>query len=332
MRLRFLLSSMSLIALVSTIVWLNRQPDSQAASMLKTVFKIGEYEFIPGQLFLGLGISVVLVVLARTLVNSLENRLRRNQRSSRAANIDATVTLSRYGLYMLALLLGIAAAGLDLTNLTIIVGALSVGIGFGLQNIVSNFISGIILLIEQPIRAGDFIQVGDIEGFVRRVGIRGTEVVTFDHSTVILPNSELISGTVTNWNLHDDYARISVTVGVAYGSDTRKVERLLLQCAYDNPLVISDAPDIVPKPGVAFIDFADSALMFKLVCYVEEAGKRFAITSELRYAIDDSFRRNGISIPFPQRDVHMRDTPADQGISGAIPAEAADDADVHPPE
>lgn len=332
MRLRLFLTLLALCTLFGALAWLNQQPDSATAKLFKSSLKLGEYEFLPGQLLLGLGITILLLSLAKTTTNLIAERLQAKRKETGASSMEGMVTLVGYGLTILAVIIGIGVAGVDLTSLTIIAGALSVGIGFGLQNIVSNFISGIILLVEQPIRSGDFISVGEIEGFVRKVGIRGTEVVTFDHSTVIVPNSDLISGTVTNWNLRDNYARVSVIIGVAYGSDTRLVERLLLECARNHRSVISDAPDIVPAPGVAFIDFGDSALMFKLVCYVEEAGKRFSVTSDLRYAIDDAFRRNGVSIPFPQRDVHITQPPVDQGISGDVPAEAADDADVHPPE
>ena len=305
MRLRILLSLLVLIGLTAGIGLMNQQADSPFTKVLQTPVSVGSYQFYPAQILLGLGITLVLITLARSITRLIEARLRKRNNSARSSNVEAIVTLAGYGMMCIAVLIGIGAAGIDLSSLAIIAGALSVGIGFGLQNIVSNFISGIILLVEQPIKSGDFIQVNGIEGYVRRVKIRGTEIVTFDYSTVIVPNSELISGAVTNWNLNNDYARISVVVGVAYGSDTRKVAELLQQCAASHPMVISDAEMIVPKPSVTFTDFADSALMFKLSCYIQEAEKRFLVSSDLRFAIDDSFRANGISIPFPQRDVHM---------------------------
>lgn len=305
MRLRILLSILALIILITAFAILNSQADNDIAQLLRLPLKLGEQQFVPGQILLGICITLVLLALSRSLTKLLEVKLREKRESTRASNIEAIVTLTSYGLVCLAVLVGISTAGIDLSSLAIIAGALSVGIGFGLQNIVSNFISGIILLIEQPIKSGDFIQVNGIEGFVRKVRIRGTEVVTFDYSTVIVPNSELISGAVTNWNLNNDYARVSVTVGVAYGSDVRKVQQLLQACADEHPMVVSNAEMIVPKPTVTFTEFGDSSLNFKLSCYIQDAEKRFGVTSDLRFAIDATFRENGVSIPFPQRDVHM---------------------------
>lgn len=309
MRLRLLLSILALIVFITAFGIIDNQADSQLSQILKMPFTLGSYEFVPGQIVLGICITAILLVLSRSLTKLLERRLRKSRENAQASNIEALVTLTGYVLVCLAILIGISTAGIDLSSLAIIAGALSVGIGFGLQNIVSNFISGIILLIEQPIRSGDFIQVNGIEGFVRRVRIRGTEVVTFDYSTVIVPNSELISGAVTNWNLNNDYARVSVTVGVAYGSDVRKVERILAECASEHPMVIANAEMIVPKPAVTFTDFGDSSLNFKVAFYIQEAEKRFAITSDVRFAVEEAFRENNIAIPFPQRDVHMVSTP-----------------------
>lgn len=309
MRLRILLSILALVALTAGFGLLNQQPDSEFLKAFRAPVSVGNYQFFPAQILLGFGITAILLLLSRSLTRLLENKLRKKHQGTRASNIEAVVTLTGYGLMCAAVFIGIGTAGIDLSSLAIIAGALSVGIGFGLQNIVSNFISGIILLIEQPIKSGDFIQVNGIEGFVHKVRIRGTEVITFDYSTVIVPNSELISGAVTNWNLNNDYARVSIVVGVAYGSDTRKVEALLKECASAHPLVISDAEMIIPKPAVAFTDFGDSALVFKLNCYIREAEKRFAITSDIRFAINDAFQEHGITIPFPQRDVHMMTTP-----------------------
>lgn len=305
MRLRILLSLLALIGLTAGLGHLNQQNEGQLTEVLRTPVTVGSYEFYPAQILFGLFITLILLTLARSVTRLLESRLRKKNTDDRGRNVEAIVTLSGYGLMCIAVLIGIGTAGIDLSSLAIIAGALSVGIGFGLQNIVSNFISGIILLIEQPIKSGDFIQVNGIEGYVLRVKIRGTEIVTFDYSTVIVPNSELISGTVTNWNLNNDFARITIAVGVAYGSDTRKVAALLEQCAAEHPLVIADAEKIVPAPVARFSDFGDSALNFRLSCYIRQADQRFQVGSELRFAIDDNFRENGIAIPFPQRDVHM---------------------------
>ncbi|MEJ2686549.1 MAG: mechanosensitive ion channel [Gammaproteobacteria bacterium] len=199
-------------------------------------------------------------------------------------------------------------AGLEYKNLAIIAGALSVGIGFGLQNIVNNFVSGLILLFERPIRTGDWIVVGSTEGYVKRIRIRSTQIQTFDRADVIVPNSELISTQVTNWMLYDLRGRVRVPVGVAYGSDTALVKQLLLEAGGAHPQVITDGS--APEPVVLFLEFGDSSLNFELRIYIREIDMRLAVVSDLNFAIDAAFREHGVEIPFPQRDVHVRDWPA----------------------
>ena len=175
-----------------------------------------------------------------------------------------------------------------------------------MQNIVNNFVSGIILLFERPIRTGDWIVVGNTEGYVRKISIRSTQIQTFDRSDVIVPNSELISNQVTNWMLSDPWGRVIIPVGVAYGTDPRKVEQLLIECASQHPLVIMDGQKVSP-PRVIFRGFGDSSLDFELRCFITDIDKRFTTLSDLNFAIELSFRENSIEIPFPQRDVHLRD-------------------------
>lgn len=297
-------SILVLLGLFAGHGWLSTQQENSTIALLFKEFAVAGGTAVPAQILLGLLISVTLIVLAKTLTSTLDKKLRQRP-SVRASSVEALVTLAGYVLYVVAVLMGISIAGISLTNLTIIAGALSVGIGFGLQNIVNNFVSGIILLIEQPVRTGDFVQVGGFEGTVKRVRIRSTEITTFDHSSVIVPNSLLISEALTNWNLRDDCCRVSVHVGVAYGSDTRLIEKLLIEVALNHPLVIPEAKGLVLAPNVVFTDFGDSSLNFKVVCYIKEAQKRFSVASQIRFGIDATFRKNNITIPFPQRDVHM---------------------------
>jgi len=208
-------------------------------------------------------------------------------------------------------------AGVEFTNLAIIAGALSVGIGFGLQNIVNNFVSGLILLVERPIRTGDWIMVGSTEGYVKKISIRSTQIQTFDRADVIVPNSELISGQVTNWMLSDPWGRVRVPVGVAYGSDTARVMEILLDVANKHPLVITNYPG-VGQPRALFRAFGDSSLDFELRCFIRDVDKRLATISDLNLAIDAAFREAGIEIPFPQRDLHFRN-----GAPSGVPASAA---------
>lgn len=205
---------------------------------------------------------------------------------------------------ILAAIFGVTALGIDLSNIALIAGALSVGIGFGLQAIVSNFVSGIILLIERPIKIGDWVLVGSNEGTVKRITVRSTELTTFQRASVIIPNSEFISTAVINWTHKDTYGRIEIAVGVAYGSDVEKVREILLDCAAKHEMVLTS-----PEPFVLFMNFGNSSLDFELRCFTNNVNYRLTISSDLRFAIDKAFRENGIEIPFPQRVVHFADKP-----------------------
>ncbi len=214
---------------------------------------------------------------------------------------NSLATGAGYAGFVLSAVLAIGVVGVDLSNLAIIAGALSVGIGFGLQNIVNNFVSGLILLAERPVKVGDWVVVGTHQGHVKHISVRATEILTFDRSSVILPNSELLSSAVTNWTYKDMSGRVAVNVGIAYGSDTRKVRELLLECAAAHEEVVS-----WPKPFVIFADFGASSLDFTLYAYVRDVEKRLSVSSDLRFAIDQAFRDAGIEIPYGQHDVHLR--------------------------
>ena len=208
--------------------------------------------------------------------------------------------LIHYVLMVIGILLALNMIGIQLTSLAVIFGLLGVGVAFGLQNITSNFVSGIILLFERPISVGDYIQVGEVMGQVRAINMRSTTITTLDNITLIVPNSLFIEDTVTNWSAGDPKVRITISVGVSYGSDTDLVTGLLLKAAEEHPEVLSD-----PKPDVLFKEFADSSLNFELRVWVLNPMSRLKVISDLNYAIDAAFRENNVTIPFPQRDVHL---------------------------
>jgi small-conductance mechanosensitive channel len=200
--------------------------------------------------------------------------------------------------------------GVDLTTLNVLAGAVGIGVGFGLQNIISNFISGLIILLERPIKIGDRVEVGNVVGDVREINARSTTVVSNDNIAIIVPNEKFISENVTNWSYNDRVVRFRIKVGVAYGCDTRLVERLLLQVAGENASVLKD-----PEPVVRFVEFGDSSLNFELRVFTRELLNREGrMRSELNFAIDDIFRKHSIEIPFPQRDLHIRSNVAQRAL------------------
>jgi potassium efflux system protein len=272
-------------------------------------FQLGPVRIIPINWVIGIVVFSVLVTLVRWIRNEVLPGWVSKARIERGAQ-EAIVTISGYVGIIIAAIVGLSLAGFSFTNLAIIAGALSVGIGFGLQNIVNNFISGIILLFERPIRTGDWIVVGNTEGYVRKISIRSTQIETFDRADVIVPNSELISNQVTNWMLRDPWGRVIVPIGVAYGSDVEKVREVLLQAARSHPLVIAEDIRVSP-PRVLFRGFGDSSLNFEVRFFIRTVDQRLATLSDLNFAIEKGLREAGIEIPFPQRDLHLRSVDSD---------------------
>ena len=213
---------------------------------------------------------------------------------------ETVITISVYLIWSVGILVSLSVFGLNTTSIAVAFGALSIGLGFGLQNIANNFVSGLILLLERPIQVGDVVEVGGIWGEVKKINVRSTLVQTYTNASLIIPNSEFISATVTNWSHQDPYIRRDLMVGVAYGSDTQLVRKLLLQAANLVPGV-----DLYrKKPVVQFLNFGDSSLDFRLRFWstIDE----FVDTeSNLRFEIDRLFREHNVVIPFPQRDVHI---------------------------
>lgn len=207
-------------------------------------------------------------------------------------------TLSTYLVWGVYVLTAMRLAGASFTSLAVVAGGLSVGIGFGLQNIINNFISGLILLFGRSVQAGDILQIGEIWGVVQRVNIRNTIVQTFDNATLFVPNSDLIAQKIVNWSHKDRRVRRSLEVGVAYGSDTARVHALLVEAASSHPHVLAD-----PKPTAQFTAFADSSLNFKLLFWVDDLDNAGRTSSEIHMAVERIFRENGIGIPFQQREV-----------------------------
>ncbi|WP_205757936.1 mechanosensitive ion channel domain-containing protein [Lutibacter sp. HS1-25] len=275
-------------------------------------FNLGDVKISLGILITSISILYTAYILSTineiVLMNSaFDNKLDKGTRLSIAQ-------LFRYFLLFFGFLIAIAVVGFDLTNFAIVLSALSVGIGFGLQGLVNNFVSGLILLFERPIREGDTIEVEGIWSEVKKIGLRSTTVQTFDQSDIIIPNADLVYNKVVNWTLTNQRKRIKIEVGVAYGSDVNLVIDTLTEIGSSNSDLVKNH-----KPVVLFVNFADSTLNFELRVWAKNALDAMQVESDLRKEIDRRFREEKIEIAFPQRDLHIRSV--DASISGLTASE-----------
>ena len=271
---------------------------------------IGEFSVDPGD-FLVFGFIIWLSFKLATLVEFILNVDLMPRVDLPRGAPEAISRVSRYLVILVGAVVASAAAGFDISKVTIILGALGVGVGFGLQNIVNNFVSGLILLFERPVRVGDTLSVGDTGGKVEKIGMRATVVGTWDGAEIIVPNAQLISDKVVNWTLTQDRRRIDIRVGVAYGTDPAKAAQLIADVARGH-----DDVDAHPEPVCLFQGFGESALDLQLLAWTAGA-KMLGVASDLRHGIVRTLAEAGIEIPFPQRDIHVRG--ADTGLPGASP-------------
>jgi len=263
---------------------------------------VDDRSITPGKIVTALVLLALGVVVSRRLADWVRRGLRRRTRLDEGAAV-AFQSLSFYALMLAFVLLALDTASIPLTVFTFVGGALAIGVGFGSQNIVNNFISGLILLVERPIKVGDLVQVEGTQGYVESIGARSTIVRTFDNTNIIVPNSTFLETNVINWTLSDQLIRTNVSVGVAYGSPVREVERLLQRVMDEHPQILER-----PAPFVRFVDFGDNALVFTAYFWLlmSDTVDRRRLESDLRFRIDETFREAGIEIAFPQRDLHWR--------------------------
>src|SRR6266576_462138 len=250
-------------------------------------------------------IMFLIVVALFTVTSHLLQRMVRTQVFSRMRINEGTqYTLTRISHYTIMIIGAVVAfqfIGIDLTGLAIIVGFLSVGIGFGLQNITSNFVAGLILLLERPIKIGDRVMVGNQEGDVMDINMRSTTIRTLKNVAVIVPNSEFVSSKLENWSYGDETVRLDIDVGVSYESDLEIVIRCLMEIAAEHPEVLKK-----PAPDVLHLGFGDSAWNMRLRVWLAHPRRHPEVHSDINCAIVRKFRQNGVEIPFPQRDLDMR--------------------------
>jgi potassium efflux system protein len=233
------------------------------------------------------------------LARPLRRQLRRAGAEAGASAL--LVNLVRYGAVGLGTLVVLQLAGFDVSSLALFGGVVGVGLGFGLQNIASNFVSGLLLALERPIQPGDFVTVGEFAGTVQRIGARSTEILTPDRVSILVPNARFLEGEVVNWSHRDPACKLHVPVGVAYGSDVGRVRAALLEAVHGHPLVLAD-----PRPTVDLDGFGADALLFDLEIWTRRPAEQKEILSDLHYRVEASLRRHGLSVPFPQRDLHLR--------------------------
>lgn len=265
------------------------------------LFSMGDSSITLGS-FLYIIIAITLLIFISGKVKKIVTSRILKKYDIHPGNVQSIAAIIRYSIMTLGVIIIIQSAGVDLSALSILAGALGVGIGFGLQNITNNFTSGLIILFEQPIKVGDRVKVGEIEGNVVKISARATTVNTNDNITLIIPNAEFINSTVINWSHNDRNVALRFPVGVSYKEDPAKVKKVLMQVISENPNILAN-----PEPQVLFNDFGDSSLNFIIRVWTTRYSDRPRILqSELYFSIFEAFKENNIEIPYPQRDVHIK--------------------------
>jgi small-conductance mechanosensitive channel len=278
---------------------------SELSSLLGKIFNVTLFEINRQPITVSNLIMFVLVISVFAILSRIIRSILRGQVFPRLSIEEGTrytlLRVTHYLIIVIGALVAFQFIGIDLTGLAVIFGLLSVGIGFGLQNVTSNFVAGLILLFERPIKVGDRITVGHTEGDVAEINIRSTTISSLSNIAIIVPNSEFVSSTVINWTYGDQKIRLEIDVGVSYSSDLDTVLRCLREVAEENPEVLTN-----PGPEVLHTGFGESSWNMRLRAWIGNPKRHPQVRSALNCAIVRKFRENGVEIPFPQRDVHVR--------------------------
>ncbi|MEA5582566.1 mechanosensitive ion channel domain-containing protein [Nodularia harveyana UHCC-0300] len=293
-------------------IWSYRLANQLIQTLTSPILTLGQGKYSIIHLLILVALLLGLMIVAGAATNLLRTRILQFTGIDRSAQ-EAIAIITKYTIIILGTIVLLQVWGLDLSSLTILASALGVGIGFGFQDIAKNFGSGVILLFERPIQIGDFIQVGEIEGTVERIGGRSTLLRTLDEISIIVPNSRFLEDKVINWSYKNPVSRLRIPVGVAYGSDINLVKKALLEAPEDQPGILS-----LPAPTIFFVGFGDSSLDFVLLVWTSTPSKQYLIKSNLYFRLEELFRKYDIQIPFPQMDLHVRSGNLPLGLSSEL--------------
>ena len=276
------------------------------AALNAPLFEIGKTEVSTLGLIRIVAVIVVALIVSRIVRAALDRVSRRMPGMNRSA-IYTVGRILHYIIIAIGVMIGFSTIGIDFTNLAVLVGALGIGVGFGLQPVVANFVAGLLILFEQPLKVGDFVELeSGVHGEVREIRMRATRITTNDNVDILVPNSEFVNGRVTNWTLDEAHRRIRIKFGVAYGTDKELVRRVVLEAAQEVEHTLKGVPKRVTQ--VWLVGFGDSSLDFELVVWLTPAAvvRPSAVSAAYYWAIHTALTDNNIEIPFPQRDLHLR--------------------------
>ena len=284
--------------------------DTAWAYLMALEYSVGEFHISVKMVLLVIVVMYAAILVSWFFQSFLESQVFFGKKIDRGVR-DAFKKLSHYGFVLVGFLVAMTMSGIELKNFAILAGAFGIGIGFGLQDIVNNFVSGLILLFERPVKVGDAVIIDGQWGAIVKIGMRSTVVETWDRSELIVPNSHMISEKVLNWTLSSNVSRITVKVGVKYGTDLEKVVKILNKVGDGHPAVVED-----PPPSAIFTEFGDSSINFELRVWVDDIKNRLTLISDLGLAINKEFKKAGVEIPFPQRDLHLKSVAPEIDLKG----------------